>query len=72
MSQAASPKPEPTIDPLLTRVEVCQILRIKETKLWELTSRGELPPVRIGGHVRYRRQDVERYIDAQREPGKNG
>jgi len=56
-----------TIDPLLTRAEVCEILRIRPTKLWELTAQGRLVAVRVGGSVRYTVRDVEDYIELNRD-----
>lgn len=55
-----------SIDPLLTREEVCEILRIRPTKLWELTAHGDLVAVRVGGSVRYTIKDIEEYIELNR------
>lgn len=51
----------------LTREEVCQLLQIGPTKLWQLTSSGELPVSRIGRLVRIHRDDVEMLMRKNRE-----
>jgi len=47
---------------LLTRAEVAARLKLRPTKLWELTVQGRLPVVRIDRAVRYRLEDVEAFI----------
>jgi len=51
---------------LLTRAEVCELLGIGATKLWTLTSSGELPVVRIGRAVRVSREDLDLFITQHR------
>ncbi len=53
---------------LLTRAEVCEVLAIGPTKLWELTSSSRLSVVRIGPLVRIRRQDLDDFIAKNRFP----
>jgi len=54
-----------TIDPLLTGAEVCGLLRIKQTKLYELTARGDLRSIRMGARsIRYRMTDVQSFIES--------
>lgn len=47
---------------LLTRREVAEILRLKETTIKAKTARGEIPSVKMGRAVRYRPQDIHRYV----------
>jgi len=47
---------------LLTRREVAEILRLKEATIKAKTARGEIPSVKMGRAVRYRPQDIHRYI----------
>jgi excisionase family DNA binding protein len=54
---------EGTERPLRTRQEALEWLRISSTTLWELTASGELPAVRLGRAVRYRVEDIERFIE---------
>lgn len=51
---------------LLTPVEVCELLKVRPRTLedWRLGRSGpNLPFVRLGRTVRYRRDDVQRLID---------
>lgn len=57
----ASP-PEPL---LITAEEFGNLLQISERTIWRLNSAGEIPkPVRIGGTVRWRREEVMQWIEA--------
>jgi excisionase family DNA binding protein len=47
---------------LLTRPEVAEILRLKVATIKAKTARGEIPSVKMGRAVRYRPEDVYRYI----------
>ena len=49
---------------LVTRLEAMGLLRIGATTLWELTTSGELPCVRLGRKVLYRLSALESYIDS--------
>lgn len=52
---------------LLTEVDASQILNLKVTTLRRWRWSGEGPPhIKLGGAVRYRRSDLEAYIEAQR------
>lgn len=57
---------------LLTRHEVAEILRLKEATIKAKTARGEIPSVKMGRSVRYRPQDLYRYIvEHTRDPGRS-
>lgn len=50
---------------LLTAGQVAHLLQIGERTLWRLASSGGvIPPVRIGGATRWRRDAVEEWIAA--------
>ena len=53
-----------TSEPLLvTAVELAQLLHISTRTLWRLRSAGQLPqPVRFGGTVRWRLEEVRKWI----------
>ena len=58
------------VRPLLTAAEVARVLNVGERSIWRMASMaaagsGPFPrPVRIGGQaVRWRWQDVEKYLD---------
>lgn len=53
---------------LLTTREVAELLRLKPGTLnsWRWSKRNNLPAIKIGGRCRYRREDVERFIEEGR------
>jgi len=58
-----SPAARSVIEALLTGREVAAILRISPRTLWGITyPRGALHSVRVGGCVRYRPSEVQRYL----------
>ena len=50
-----------------TPAEVTQILRISRTKLWRITSKGEIASYKVGGSRRYRLADIEAYLASVRD-----
>lgn len=50
----------PSIPGLMTVAEVCVVFRRKPRALRDWDTRGWLKPIRIGGNVFYRREDVLR------------
>ncbi len=54
---------------LLTSREAAEALAISPRSLWSLTNSGELPCVRMGRSVRYAPEDLQEWIDRQRQPG---
>ena len=60
---------------LLTPVEVCDLLKVRPRTLedWRLRRSGpNLPFVRLGRTVRYRRDDVQRLIDGSMQNVQGG
>lgn len=51
--------------PLLTRDEAAEFLGVKPQTLavWAATKRYPLPHIKVGSRVRYRRSDLERFLD---------
>ena len=47
---------------LLKSKEAASLLGISERKLWTMTNCGEIPSVRLGKSVRYRRQTLEAFV----------
>jgi len=43
---------------LLTRKEVCRLLKISAVTCWSYGKKGVLTPLKIGNRVLYRRSDV--------------
>ena len=54
---------------LLTPKQAAQTLAISPRKLWGMTASREIPHVRVGRCVRYPLDDLQRWIDAQKEGG---
>ena len=56
-------------DALLRPREAAKYLALSARKVWDLTHRdGELPYIRIGRAVRYRRMDLDNWVAKQRQP----
>jgi excisionase family DNA binding protein len=49
-----------TPDPLelLTVDDVCGLLKVRKSWLYDAVERGDLPVVRLGRHLRFRRDDL--------------
>lgn len=54
------------IPTLITSKELCEELRISYSTLARIVERGELDCLRIGGSMRFRREDVDLYLDRAR------
>lgn len=52
---------EPADDCLLTADEVAGILRVP--KSWVYSHLSDLPTIRLGRYVRFKRSDVERFLE---------
>jgi excisionase family DNA binding protein len=50
---------------LLTAREVCEQLRLPRSTVYYLTQIGKIRAVRIGKHWRYRKQDIDQYLNGQ-------
>lgn len=55
---------------VLTEKEASEFLHISRTTLWKLRDSGKLSFVRIGNKVRYRRRDLDEYLESQLRPAK--
>ena len=50
-------------EPLLTAVQVAELLAVPKTRVWSMSRRGEIPTVRIGSReLRYRPADIDAWI----------
>jgi excisionase family DNA binding protein len=63
----SSPASVASGDQLLRADQVAEYLQISVTTLavWRSTRRVGLPYCKVGGRVRYRRSDVDAYLDSQ-------
>ena len=53
-------------DEILTLKEVATLLKVAEKTTYTMAQRGELPGFKVGGQWRFRRADIETWIDRQR------
>lgn len=53
-------------EPYLTTRELADLLRIKERKVYDMATRGEVPCVRVVGKLLFPREQISRWIDAAR------
>ena len=54
---------------LLTAQQAAKALAISPRKLWGMTASREIAHLRVGRCVRYPLEDLQRWIDAQKEGG---
>jgi|APCry1669189534_1035231.scaffolds.fasta_scaffold00864_11 excisionase family DNA binding protein len=56
--------------PLLSRREAAEFLGIRESTLavWHATNRYPLPVIKVGRLARYRRDDLEHFLDQRTTP----
>jgi excisionase family DNA binding protein len=54
------------IEGLLTPEEVCQLLKIKRSYLYDLTHRNQIPYLKLGRHLRFRRCEIASWLEGKR------
>jgi excisionase family DNA binding protein len=65
-SRNLNPSPDPQ-SLLVNSREAAKLLSISERSLWSLKASGSIPHVRIGRLVRYDRQDLQSWIEEQKQ-----
>ena len=69
MTSAAHIPPSATEDQsggdaaLLTTREVMAFLNLSRTRIWELVKREQLPAFKVGGDYRYRRSEIDAWLE---------
>jgi excisionase family DNA binding protein len=58
---------EPASGSLLTRDDAAEYLAISKRTLDRLVQSGSIPAYRIGGHRRFRREDIDSFVASRRE-----
>ena len=53
---------------LLTVDEAAEFLRVKKTTLYTWAYRRQIPSQKVGGTLRFRRGDLDRWLKAQERP----
>lgn len=46
----------------MTQKEVCQLLKITLTTLWRKRDKGEIPSIKVGRRVLFKKSDVLKYL----------
>ena len=59
-------------DEILTLKEVAEYLKLAEKTAYRLTAEGKLPGFKVGGSWRFKREDMESWIQAQTRSGADG
>lgn len=57
-------------DEILTLKEVAQLLKVAEKTVYTMAQNQELPAFKVRGQWRFRREDIDRWIDQQTEKKK--
>ena len=55
----------------LTTQEAAKFLHVSERTLWTITESGRIPRIKVRRCVRYKMDDLVRYIDGLRSDGMN-
>jgi excisionase family DNA binding protein len=56
-------------EPLLTAREVSAYLNLSKITIYEWAHRGKIPAFRLGHHWRFRRSEIEAWLDRNRQSG---
>ena len=60
------------MDRLLTIEDVTDLLQVKKSYVYHLTHTRQIPFVKIGNHVRFRRADLEDWLASQLREDRSG
>jgi excisionase family DNA binding protein len=56
-------------DEILTLKEVAEYLKLAEKTAYRLAAEGKLPGFKVGGSWRFKREDVQSWIEEQKNRG---
>lgn len=54
------------LDEILTLPEVAQLLKVAEKTVYTMAQRGELPAFKVRGQWRFKRLDLDQWIEHQK------
>ncbi len=57
-------------DEILTLKEVAEYLKLAEKTAYRLAAEGKLPGFKVGGSWRFKREDIDRWIEEQKNTSK--
>lgn len=52
-------------EPLMTADEVAEYLSVSPGTIYNRTSKGEMPFVKVGSSLRFRRSEIDRWVEEQ-------
>ena len=55
------------VDQILTLKEVAAYLKLAEKTAYRLASEGKLPGFKVGGSWRFKREDIEQWIEQKKQ-----
>jgi excisionase family DNA binding protein len=58
-------------DEILTLPEVAQLLKVAEKTVYTMAQRGEIPAFKVRGQWRFRRLDLDQWIDDQKKASRD-
>jgi excisionase family DNA binding protein len=58
-------------DAILTPAQLAQYLHVARQWVYERVSRGEIPYFKAGGHLRFRKFEIDKWIEDQSRPTSN-
>jgi len=53
------------IEKLLTIQEICELLRVPKSYVYNLTHSKRIPHIKINGHLRFRQSHIENWLESQ-------
>ena len=53
-------------DEILTLPEVAQLLKVAEKTVYSMAQKGQLPAFKVGGQWRFKRTDIDAWIEQQK------
>src|SRR5947209_658959 len=61
----------PMSDEILKLPEVAQLLKVAEKTVYTMAQKGELPAFKVRGQWRFKRVDIDRWIEQQKEASRD-
>lgn len=59
-------------DEILTLPEVAQLLKVAEKTVYSMAQKGLLPAFKVGGQWRFKRADLDQWIEEQKAAARDG
>lgn len=53
-------------DEILTLPEVAQLLKVADKTVYTMAQKGEIPAFKVRGQWRFKREDIDRWIERQK------